>query len=609
MRIPSVRNRQAPAACRRRLCTLPGIFLTATAILFVLFFGNIAAGDPPSNRPVVAPSGGVRTIIDLQPFRQTSEIRIKGPAGEEGLATLIQLNPYSNDWSVLRLTWPGAAVEEYHLENNVPRSQRLLLDGRYPSGLIVAEGGKQTLCELWKTGSTESLQAARALPSPYASLCGGKLYLRNPAKGHQTPIEKVTEFLRKEIPAGDKIVNIVRDLFFKDAFREKAETAEEPKQAAGPVQAKTAVRPPGARIDPAKTDRVVVSSHLGIDLQEPTSQGIIPGRWYAAKDNPGVFVSLITPGLIAPDILRSYRGNASALDKVESEALVYLIAFDLDRFDVKFSRGTEHPGVGWSGHVQQKMKDPSLPGPDGIGTIAPLVSTGLVNPKDAGRTVAAFAGGFKRYHGAFKWGPLAQRNHGSHYGFIEGGVVFSRLQPGLATLYVLRDGRVNIKTWLEEDDRLLPGIRYARQNGVPIIAGYDLAARMPVPGPFVSRWGEGNWSGSEDKKLRTMRAGAALQETAGKRYLLYAVFTGATPSAMARVFQAYGCLYAMHLDMNALELTYLAVYKRQGSDLHVQHLIQGMSQSDKSTKGQYIPRFLALPDNRDFFTVLRKEAP
>jgi hypothetical protein len=65
----------------------------------------------------------------------------------------------------------------------------------------------------------------------------------------------------------------------------------------------------------------------------------------------------------------------------------------------------------------------------------------------------------------------------------------------------------------------------------------------------------------------------------------------------------------MLLDMNALEHTYLAVYKRQGSNLYVQHLIQGMSEVDKSAKGEYIPRFLGFADNRDFFYLLRKEAP
>jgi hypothetical protein len=49
-----------------------------------------------------------------------------------------------------------------------------------------------------------------------------------------------------------------------------------------------------------------------------------------------------------------------------------------------------------------------------------------------------------------------------------------------------------------------------------------------------------------------MRSGLALQINQGKRFLIYAVFSDATPSAMARIFQAYRCDYAMLLDMNAL---------------------------------------------------------
>ena len=141
---------------------------------------------------------------------------------------------------------------------------------------------------------------------------------------------------------------------------------------------------------------------------------------------------------------------------------------------------------------------------------------------------------------------------------------------------------------------------------MPIIE-FDPAAQKPVPGRLVSRWVPGNWAGSEDKKLRTLRAGAALQETDGRRFLIYGYFSTATPSAMARIFQAYGCRYAMHLDMNALEHTYLALYQREGNHLLVQHLIQGMSVLDKSDKGQYVPRFLGYPDNRDFFYVMRRE--
>ena len=597
------------------------VLAATAAALLVPGFGGMASGAPAQQGgPAAAVSQDRQTIIDLQPFRQSGAIAIKGARGEDGRATLIQLNPNVNDWFVLRLSWRGGtATEEYHLENASPRAQKILLEEQNPSGLVIVNGDGKTACELWGSDSKESLKAARASRAAYAPLCGGKLYLLNSVKGHRTRIEIVTDFLRDGVPAGDKIVSTVRDNFFNDAYREKAETEEEPKPAEpGPIRRKVTAPEPArvnsdpadpepARIDPDQAHRIVVSPHLGIELDEASPRGLRPGNWYAVKDHRGVYISLMAPDMIARDILRSYRNVVSTLDKAESEALVYLVAFDLDQFDVKFALGTEHPRVDWSDRPPDRMKDPSLPGPDGIGTIAPLVSTGLVSPKDAGRTVAAFTGGFKRTHGAFKWGRLSLQNHGSHYGFIGHGVVFSRLQPGLSTLYVLRDGRLNMKTWTAQDSDLLSEISYARQNGVPIISDYDARTRMSVPGPLVSRWSEGNWAGSEDKKLRTMRAGAALQEVKGKRFLLYADFTSATPSAMARVFQAYGCSYAMPLDMNALEHTYLAVYKQKGSNLVVQHLIQGMSVVDKSAKGQSVPRFLGYPDNRDFFYVLRKE--
>jgi hypothetical protein len=75
---------------------------------------------------------------------------------------------------------------------------------------------------------------------------------------------------------------------------------------------------------------------------------------------------------------------------------------------------------------------------------------------------------------------------------------------------------------------------------------------------------------------------------------------------MALVFQAYRCKYAMLLDMNALEHTYLAVYRMQESRFQVQHLIKEMSVLDKSSKGQIAPRFIGYSDNRDFFYLLRK---
>ena len=550
-----------------------------------------------------------KTIVDLQPFRETSSIKIKSVRGKEGLATLINLNPNINAWYLLRLNWPGVPEEDYHLENARPRTQRLLLDNNNPDGLLIVEKESRYACNLWGEKSSPSLTGAKRTGAAYVPVCGGRLYLRNRVKGHQTKIERVTDVLRDEVPGGEKIVGFVRDTFFKYLYEQKAEEKVESKPVGGLPQRKTEDVPAPALLDAKKTNRSVRPNDLGIEIQESISNGMALGSWYVVKENPGIYVSVIMPEVIAPEILRSFTKVVSGLDSVESGGLAYLVAFDLDQFSLKYALGTEHPRVGWSDHILEQMMDKSLPGPDGIGSIAPLVSTGLVNPMDEGRTGATFTGGFKRFHGAFSYGALALKNHGSHYGFLENGVTFSRLQPGLATVYVLEDGWVDMKTWTGRDNHLLPTIRYARQNGVPIIVEFDQATQMSIPGPLVARWGDGNWSGSANKKLRTMRSGLAFHEFKGRRFLLYAFFWSATPSAMARVFQAYQCRYAMLLDMNALEHTYLAIYKKQGSNLYVQHLIRGMSEVDMSVKGKYIPRFLGYSDDRDFFYLTRKERP
>jgi len=64
----------------------------------------------------------------------------------------------------------------------------------------------------------------------------------------------------------------------------------------------------------------------------------------------------------------------------------------------------------------------------------------------------------------------------------------------------------------------------------------------------------------------------------------------------------------MHLDMNALEHTYLALYVHRDDQRIVEHLIDEMQVVDRSSKaGAYAPRFLAFPDDRDFFYLTRHE--
>jgi hypothetical protein len=543
-------------------------------------------------------AGVPKTIVELQQFRDTHSLEVDGPDGKRGEATLVDLSPVVNAWYLLTLSWSDGTKRSYHLENAAPDAQDLALDPAYRAGPVIQSRGKRYPCDLW---SSAALDDAAAKKIPYVPLCGGRIYLRNPVKGHRTDLEAVVDFLRDRVWGGEEIVGLVKDTVFKDAELEKAKVSD----AAGPpTDATHGPRP--ARVDPTLADGLIGTGSLGIavDTSHPGQMGI--GRWYPARDLAGAYVSLIEPQAVAPEILQSYRKRVNALDRVEASALVYLVAFDLLRFDLAFALGTEHPRVDWSPRPPAQVRVASLPGPDGIGTAKPLVTTGMVTPRDTARTIATFTGGFKRSHGAFKYGDLALTNHGSHYGFIEEGVVFSKLQPGLATLYVLEDRSIRMKTWSESDNRSLAEVRYARQNGVPLVE-WDDSAGGPVPGALVNRWGPGNWSGSANEDLRTVRAGVCLQETPGARFLIYAYFSSATPSAMARVFQAYDCHYGMLLDMNAPVHTYLALYAHKGSKNAIQNLVQGMSEADETLRGRTIPRFLGFPDNRDFFYLTRRE--
>ena len=176
-------------------------------------------------------------------------------------------------------------------------------------------------------------------------------------------------------------------------------------------------------------------------------------------------MSVLPPDLIAPQILRNYPTVVRPLDRVETSALCFLVAFQSGPIRPGIRPGHRTPNRRLVRHLPPQMRIPSLPGPDGIGRIAPLVSTGLVNPEDVPRTVATFTGGFKREHGAFKFGVLAKQNHGSHYGFIEQGVVFSKLQPGLATVVVLDDGSIDMKTWRDTDNLSWPGSNMPVRTG------------------------------------------------------------------------------------------------------------------------------------------------
>ncbi|SIO03605.1 hypothetical protein SAMN05444722_0190 [Rhodovulum sp. ES.010] len=531
-----------------------------------------------------------KRVVDLQVFRAEQT----ATAADGTRLKLTALNPAANGWFLLDVSWPGAEPEAYHLENPAPRTQGIALtDG--PDPAIALTGAQSTQhCRPW-AGATPQLATARATGLPFAELCGGRLYLRNRVAGTRTSLERTAEFLRDNVAFGESLVGFVKNTLYKDRYLASGEilgTAEAGRAAEGLGRARL-------RDDP------VMYTTMTFDLVGANPERMEMGAWYAVEGAPGVYASALHPGMIDPAILRAKDGPRT-LDGIESRADVYLVGFDLSLFEIGYETGTEHPRLDWS--PRPRDRTPGLPGPDGIGAPAPLAPTGLLPPSAARRAAATFTGGFKRSHGAFRFGPRALENHGYHYGFVVHGTVLSRLQPDLATFYVLTDGTVGMKTWAREDDRLLPRIRFARQNGVPLVAP-DSATGKGVPGPLVANWLEGNWSGSAEAELRTLRAGACLRPGPNGPFLVYAWFSTATPSAMARVFQAYGCDYAMLLDMNAIEHTYVAVYTPDGEGrIDTRHLVAGMAQIDPPSRdGRRVPRFIGAADNRDFFYLLRKE--
>ncbi len=564
------------------------------------------------------PASPQRSIIDLQPARQSESVELTSTPDSRLTLELLQLNPAINAWLLLTLRpAPPSAPNIYHLENAAPQRQRVALDPTRPGQITITASGATALegkalvshCQLWPGDSLAQAQRSKRV---YAPLCDGRLYLRNPVRGNRSTLEASTEFLRDHVWRGEEIVGFVRREFYQDAFAERADTAS-PTTASTTASAASASRladapgaPPSARM---ASNSPLMLAVAGLGISVGTQPPLLAGHWYPATGAAGVFASVAQPAALQSD-----GGRSSALDPVEAKALTYLVAFDLTQLELGFALGTEHPRLGWSARARSEIAairpdgtgGPS--GPDGIANALPLVRTGLLSPALQSRVLATFTGGFKREHGAFRYGSLAAVNQASHYGFIEQGVVFSRLVPGLATLYILNDGQVGMKTWQPQDDaRWLAQIRHARQNGVALV---EPAADGGPPrfGALVERWGAGNWSGSADEHQRTLRAGACWLEQAGRQFLIYGYFSTATPLAMAHVFQAYGCQYAMHLDMNALEHTYLALYPRLDSRRAVKHLVPGMSVLDKGSGDALLPRFIGFADDRDFFYLLRREA-
>lgn len=560
--------------------------------------GDTDAADRPSAEQREAYDAvGIKSVLEQALYRTSASL---------GPVTLIDLAPEIGVWYVVTIERDGV-LEAFHLENPWADAQTLSLDPAGGGLAITRDGATTVVCDVF-SGSPSVLETARASKRVYAPVCDGAFYVRNPALGAKTPLEWSTDFLRDNVWGGEQITNTVKTTLFADSERRDATldgTADGVPALVGPMPALVGSTYVGGLVNTPDLGLPYEGAPMGL-AEDGTPVGRAEvGAWYPITNVPGMWGSAVAAQYLDRSVIERSGDRARTLDATEQTALVYTVAFDLDAYEIGYEVGTDHPRVSWSARLADDQKDLTRPGPDGFDTVDPLVRTGELDPYYQARFAAAFVGGFKRMHGAFREGPLA----GKHYGFVEYGVELSKLQPGYATIIVWDDGRIELKTWTEDDALRLPNVRHARQNGIPVVVP-DPDTGLGRAGDLVKDRMAGNWASSVEGDFRSVRSGACIQESPRGRYLLYSWFSSATPSGMAHVMSGYGCSYAMLLDMNALEHTYLAIdVPDDKGGFDVRHLITGMEVLDRQKGSVAYQRFVGFADNRDFFYVLRKDAP
>ena len=566
--------------------------------------GDVAA--PPFPKPE-----DVHSIIDLQVFR-TSEHAVS-PNGTE--LELINLNPNVGAWYVLRIKLPnGAGFYEFHLEvptiNGTMKRHALNLNA---AGVDINGVGR---CSLWDTGNdpAQAKIAGELVPKSVAfgPLCGSNLYVRQAAavksdgilasasdKLRGTRFSWISDLAKSAPGMADKPEHVDADGAAVDRSRLGQNSADAPE---------------AARVNPDRVKNQIPVKGTMLDVKlAGGKREVVPGEWYPTEANPGVSVSVIQPDMIDSSIMSSYSDRVKIDDKATTRSLGYLTSFDLDQVSLGYVVGANQPNQTWANppakinsdeeaYKKERADRNKLGGPDGVGNARPLHMNGLVPPYDVKNTISSFNAGYQRYDMVMVSGALAERNQSSHWGFVQNGVVLSKLQPGLATTVVYTDGTVDMLTWPEDDSKLRARVKDARQNSMALIEGYDQSKHQSIPGIAVAgaHIGDANWAATTPR----LRSGVCLQESGGHRHLIFAYLPSAEPSTLARVFQAYDCKYAMQLDINLERVAHLPYYKHDANGGFKGTEFLNKAGENAVTGGKM--EFVELNDARDFFYVMPK---
>lgn len=526
-----------------------------------------------------------RTLMQDPRLVESKGISVK--FAEQANINLISLNKYINKWFLLEMIQKSGRMI-LHLENANPSFNLDL----YESGLSLHSKNnpkQKILCPLWDDkGMQVSQDIFDKHDHAFFPICSGMVFIRlkKPSNTRMTFTEITTEVLRS-LPVGEKIISYFKPFLVglkaesDSGIKQKKDLKDLNK---GP--AKDSFQPESVKLkDMGEYNLISSGNQLGISIRgaEKTVQY---GKWYESEMHSGVFVGLFKPELISDEILMTYPGKARDLKPEEKNKLVYMTAYDLNKFSLNYAVGTVHPAV-------------NVSAPE-FGKAAVLresvVPVGGIPPYEVAQAIGVFVGGFKNQHSEFKAGPYKGRT----YGYIENGLELEPMSPLLATMIMKKNGDADIIRWPEKEEdqlKLREDIVSARQNGSMVVAD-------GAPGEFVSSWKFGNWSGSAEGLGQSLRAGICIQKKDDKKFLIFMAFTSATPSAMARVMQAYSCQNGMHLDMNAHMYLHNAIYSYQSNDqsFKVEYLHKEML-FPKNLKRH---RFIMDNNQRDFFYIRHK---
>jgi len=513
-------------------------------------------------------------------------------------ATLINLNSNINSQYILTLIDTDNIKTTFNILT-VSDNIKLRLNTNTPELLIADHSNDTYECNIGNEIST-AFKTRKKRRLSYLPVCNNLLFIVIRQDGYQPLIEKGAEVLRWLAgDTGEGVISGVKESFFKDKYIVEEQTEE---SAGSLVETDNNSVLPRAAIEDRYQYTTIPTRHLGLKTKT-SEKRLLAGEWYPLKNYPDVYTSMIMPEMVSRDIQDTHRDRVNRLDGVEKRAVVYLVSFSLGKYALGWGHGTDHPGVGWSSRARNITKDNPY-GPDGFNRMDPLIPLGHVPPFHWSKTIGTFSAGFQKRHGAFRYGELSKFNKAHHYGFMENGVMLVTPSEGLATVIMYKDGSVDLKRWTAKDNELLPFIKHIRQNGVPLIHRDDNG--QGVPGKLVKHWSKGNWSGSAQKQLRAPRGAACIIETPLENYMVYAYFSGATPSAIARVFQAYGCNFAIHLDLNSPGQAYASLFNTQGEggsfDIELLMTKMHMYMGGRADT----PRYLIKPDYKDFFYIMKR---